>query len=145
MKKISVILSVITILVFSTGCDSEGRGFALPPGDAEVGRTTFVELACVDCHSIRGEESDEITREVHVALGGPTTRVRSYGELVTSVINPSHRLARAVSGNVSNDSGVSQMRNYNAVMTVQQLVDLVTFLQTKYEVVIPQSRYSSYY
>lgn len=141
MKKLSGVLSFVTLLVFTTGCDTEGRGFALPPGDAEAGKATFVELACGDCHSVRGEEPSEITREVHVVLGGQTTRVRSYGELVTSIINPSHRLARAVSGDVEDDDGVSQMRNYNAVMTVQQLVDLVTYLQTEYEVIVPRTNY----
>jgi hypothetical protein len=29
----------------------------------------------------------------HITLGGTTTRVRTYGELVTPIINPSHRVA----------------------------------------------------
>jgi len=57
------------------------------------------------------------------------------GRFVTSIINPSHKLApgypkeRIVSG------GISRMADYNDVMTVRQLVDLVAFLHSRYEFV----------
>jgi hypothetical protein len=38
------------------------------------------------------------------------------------------------------------MRNYNDVMTVQELVDLVTFLQAEYELEpYPNMKYRHYY
>ena len=37
--------------------------------------------------------------------------------------------------------GESKMRRYNEVMTVQQLVDIVSYLQTEYEVVVPPNPY----
>ena len=40
--------------------------------------------------------------------------------------------------------GNSLMRRYNDVMTVQQLVDLVTFLQGTYEVYVPQTQFPTY-
>lgn len=42
-------------------------------------------------------------------------------------------------------NGESRMPVYNEVMTVQELVDIVTFLQEHYEVVAPQVRYPMYY
>jgi hypothetical protein len=44
---------------------------------------------------------------------------------------------------VSQD-GKSLMLVYNDRMTVQQLIDLVAFLQSKYEVVIPEYTYYGY-
>jgi hypothetical protein len=35
------------------------------------------------------------------------------------------------------ETGESTMRNYNDVMSVQELIDLVEFLQSKYEIWVP--------
>jgi len=69
-------------------------------------------------------------------LGGQTTVIKTYGDLVTSVINPSHKIFRRHSKQkVSTEEGGSKMITYNEVMTVQQLVDLVTYLESNYEIV----------
>jgi len=36
------------------------------------------------------------------------------------------------------------MKNYNETMTVQELVDIVTYLQTTYTVIAPQTHYAMY-
>jgi hypothetical protein len=70
-----------------------------------------------------------------VELGGTVTRVKTYGQLVTSIINPSHRLASGYTPeSVQTPDGESKMRNYNEVMTVDELIDLVAFLQSKYTI-----------
>jgi hypothetical protein len=71
-----------------------------------------------------------------VTLGGEVTRVKTYGELVTSIINPSHRLAQGYPTEEVSAAGESLMAlaYLNDVMTVQQLIDLVAFLQARYEV-----------
>jgi hypothetical protein len=76
-----------------------------------------------------------------VTLGGQTARVRTYDELVTSIINPSHRIAEGYPLEDVASAGESLMvfAYLNEVMTVQQLVDLVTFLYTTYEVEPPDS------
>ena len=68
-----------------------------------------------------------------------TSRVRTYGELVTSIINPSHRLAPGYDPAYVTTGGESIMTlaNINAVMTVQQLIDVVAFLQSRYDVAPP--------
>lgn len=121
-------------LVSAAGCAPEGRGFKLPPGDVDAGKAAFVELACNECHTVAdiGIRADaEGTYELK--LGGSVSRVKTYGELVTSIINPSHKIARLYSSKPLEVEGKSAMRTYNSIMTVQQLVDLVTFLETQYD------------
>jgi hypothetical protein len=117
----------------------------LPPGDAERGKATFVDLGCNSCHRIddviaRLEGSDS---EIDVRLGGQVSRVKTYGDLVTSIINPSHKLSRGNNRMTVTEDGQSKMTEYNEVMTVQQLVDLTTMLQETYSVYVPA--YQMYY
>lgn len=134
-------LALLTLVA----CDNQSRGFALPPGDADAGRSTFLSLHCNQCHTVHNDiaKHSEGHPDIHFVLGGPTTRVRTYGDLVTSIINPSHKISgyprntEAAAANV-NDEGESNMRVYNRIMTVQQLVDLTTYLQDSYEIVRPQ-------
>ena len=75
-------------------------------------------------------------------LGGPTARVTSYGALVTSIINPSHKLIRGYPAEeiAANGESIMSLANLNDVVTVQELIDLVAFLQVVYEVAPPPSR-----
>jgi hypothetical protein len=81
---------------------------------------------------------------VTVVLGGETQTIKTYGELVSSVINPSHKLIRGYPEEEVSQDGKSLMTVYNDRMTVQQLIDLVAFLQSKYEVVVPEYTYYGY-
>jgi len=115
-------------------------GFRLPDGDAERGRAAFVALQCHGCHTIAGVDLDFVgTGPVRVELGGQVSRVRTYGELVTSIINPSHRLAPGYDPAYVTIGGESIMTlaYINEVMTVQQLIDVVAFLQDQYDVEPP--------
>jgi mono/diheme cytochrome c family protein len=143
------LVGVVVSPVFS-GCTEsaiEARGFALPEGDADAGQATFVRLQCQQCHTVDGLSLPGEAgpgREVSVALGGDVTRIKTYGDLVTSIINPSHRIAYDPRQTLADD-GVSRMRVYNDVMTVRELIDLVTFLQSHYDVVPPPQIYAPYY
>jgi hypothetical protein len=68
-----------------------------------------------------------------IAIGGKVLSIDSYGELVTSIINPSHKLATRYAKELVAVDGESRMKNYNDVMTVTQLIDVVSFLQSQYE------------
>jgi hypothetical protein len=95
---------------------------------------------------IAGEELPrlELAEPPFVELGGTVTKVKTYGELVTAIINPSHKLAKGYPiDEVSND-GESKMPVYNGFMTVQELIDIVMFLQPYYEVYVPQYEYRVY-
>lgn len=116
------------------------RGFALPNGDPERGEEAFVALRCSSCHEVAGLE-EELPRptanpQTGIKLGGLAMREPTDGELVTSIINPSHEISPAAppgeEERVVSGSG-SRMANLNEVMTVQQLIDIVAFLHERYE------------
>ena len=137
-------------LTAMTGCDQEARmseqGFRLPDGDAVAGREAFLYMQCHQCHSIEGEELPVIPGQPppYVELGGTVSRVKTYGELVTAIINPSHRLAYGYAQEVVADDGESKMYNYNAHMTVKELTDIVMYLQPMYDVYVPEYHYRIY-
>ena len=138
VNALAVRLLTVVILCGAVGCTpgpKSAKGFTLPDGDVERGKEVFLSLRCYDCHSISGvdlpdaEEPDQVV----VKLGGEVRRIKTYGELVTSIINPSHRLARGYLESLVAEEGESKMKNYNDVLTVSQLIDLVAFLQAHYE------------
>ena len=137
MKSLLLILTIIasiTLISCNKGADSP-RGFSLPKGDAEAGKAVFVKYQCLSCHTVEGVEQEGIRKhaEISVVLGGKTRQTVTYAELVTSVINPSHKLAsRYLVADVSTE-GTSKMTVFNDVMTVTELVNLVAFLQPKYK------------
>lgn len=138
MNKYSILL-IASGVVFLSACDSgrdSPKGFSLPKGDLVNGQQVFIKHQCLACHSLQGATDETVGLELDqaVKLGGETTKVTTYAELVTSIINPSHKIARVYRLNSTDESGVSKMRNYNDVMTVTELVDLVTYLQPHYKV-----------
>lgn len=138
-KTISAILMISALLAIS-GCNPQARGFALPPGDVEAGLETFVNLGCNACHSVQGKIAQVPGGDVnvHVVLGGEVSRVKTYGDLVTSIINPSHKLSRANDPDTIDEDGTSIMPNYNDMMTVQQMLDLTSMLQASYSLIPPR-------
>jgi hypothetical protein len=147
MKTLLLVLAGVLV----AGCGQKsGFGFRLPDGDSTRGREAFVALRCNACHHVEGLDLPHQGAGVaDVALGGQTIRVKSYGELVTSIINPSHRIAPGYpESRITSPDGRSLMElaYLNEVMTVQQLIDLVAFLQSRYELVPPPiSPYSYVY
>ena len=121
-----------------TACDSGPKGsagFTLPDGDVQRGKATYVELQCNACHDISAVPQMPVSGStaISVPLGGETTQVKTYGQLVTSIINPSHRIARSRFSGLVDEQGASLMINYNDLMTITQLIDLVAFVQSTYE------------
>lgn len=137
MKKIFGLL-VLPMLLGVGACDygpKTSYGFSLPDGDVAAGEQNFRHFQCNDCHVVADkpalrEGTDPL---MDIALGGKTTRIKTYGELVTSIINPSHKLSRKYGPAPVAEDGESLMRNYNQVMTVSELIDLVAFVQQQYE------------
>lgn len=146
MKTLHVFIFLLTPFFFTMfGC-SESRGFVLPEGDIVAGERVFVNLYCNQCHSIGEVIWQGGAEDVEVKLGGRVTTLRTYGELVTSVINPSHKIAsKYLKENVTTAAGTSKMQIYNEIMTVQELVDLVAFLQSEYELTVPENPYHYQY
>jgi sulfur-oxidizing protein SoxX len=144
-----ILISLFAILWTVSGCNQDpnsGAGFRLPDGDANQGREVFLYMQCNQCHTIDGTELPEIpfADPPYVELGGRVATVKTYGDLVTSVINPSHRLAVGYAKDKVSADGESHMYTYNRHMTVQELIDLVAFLQPHYDVVPPKFDYRIY-
>jgi sulfur-oxidizing protein SoxX len=143
--KTAVLLVSVVLVVSWAGCDTgpkSPRGFRLPDGDAERGKAAFAALMCHTCHPVHGVElpAPPSPGQIQLVLGGETSRIKTYGELVTSVINPSHVLSEKFTRQLA-ESGSSPMPEFNHVMTVAQMIDLVAFLQPRYKLVEPPPDY----
>ena len=149
MNKRAPYFLLIALFLALSGCSQDpksGSGFRLPDGDANQGREVFLYMQCNQCHTIAGTELPEIpfADPAYVELGGRVATVKTYGDLVTSIINPSHRLAAGYAKEKVSENGKSNMYTYNRHMTVQELIDLVAFLQSHYDVLPPQFDYRVY-
>ncbi len=144
------ISGVLVIVTLMYACQNQSRGFVLPDGDIQKGKALFVSLQCTDCHSMDNIAwtGSKTENDPEVKLGGKVTSLKMYGELVTSVINPSHKISPKflAEQQMTMPEGSSKMetRHYNEMMTVQQLVDLVAYLQSEYKLVKPTVPYPYY-
>lgn len=133
-------LSLVALLALgAAGCGSgrySSTGFRLPAdGNVERGRAAFLAFGCHTCHAISGADLPRPTVQppVPVVLGGTVNQPVADGYLVTSIINPSYRLARYRKAEIA-AGGQSRMPHYADRMTVRQLTDIVEFLQAQYTV-----------
>jgi sulfur-oxidizing protein SoxX len=69
-------------------------------------------------------------------LGGETSYVKSYSELVTSIINPDHRISERYSeqlrGRALAPLTSPMPMAHIDTMTVRQVIDIVAFLDSRY-------------
>ncbi len=149
MKKYILFVGILAGLSL-TSCDygpKSSHGFTLPDGDVVAGQQKFVAYRCMDCHEIAELKAlrTDIDPIMTVPLGGKTTRIATYGQLVTSIINPSHKISQKYLAIPVEENGRSKMRNYNDLMTVEDLIDIVAFLQDQYELkTYPRTHYIPY-
>jgi mono/diheme cytochrome c family protein len=126
------------LLLLTSACTTgrkSSSGFRLPAGDAERGKAAFVKHECNNCHEVTGTEIAKPTAvpTVPVVLGGPIEIEKSDGYLVTSIINPSHQIVRGPKEMLMAGFN-SRMPSHAEQMTVQELTDIVEFLQSRYSV-----------
>jgi hypothetical protein len=83
-------------------------------------------------------------RDYEIRLGGEVLRVQDYGDLLTSVVIPDHRLsqARQVKRDAGGEVERSPMPNVTGDLTVAELIDLVSYLHSRYSE--SQSAYRGY-
>jgi hypothetical protein len=147
-----MVMGVLVFLIgYNTGMrmgiEDPGRGFRLPPGDREAGIAAFGELGCMQCHSVHNSREFPLPEEPqawHVTLGGTVGRVKTYGELVTAIIHPSASIRPDVRETLVDSEGRSIMPDLTRKMTTRQMIDLATYLQGEYKVVLPEYP-SNYY
>lgn len=134
----------VAVPALLAGCASGALfGFPIDQGDVAAGRQAFIDHRCHQCHSIAGERLPPLAgadRPI-LELGGPTTMVRSYADLTTSIINPNHTISeRYRDQQLSRNTAIpldSPMPRPNIdTMSVRQLIDMVAFLDSKYRVVV---------
>jgi hypothetical protein len=104
---------------------------ALPQGDARAGRLVLLDLKCNSCHPVAGKRAEHIKWPVS-ATSAPLLDRRladmDPGQLVTSIIAPSHVVSAAVAA--ESEGKLSPMGDFNHALTVRQLTDLVSYLRT---------------
>jgi mono/diheme cytochrome c family protein len=123
---------ILSMLACEVGPRS-GQGLRLPNGDVARGEQAFQRLGCSGCHSIAGEEGNtQATEGAVVVLGGDVGHVETHGELVTSIVNPSHGVPREYPREEVTEEGRSKMTDLNDTMSVKDLIDLTEYLQSKY-------------
>lgn len=140
MKTIKLLTIIVPVLILSA-CDNpkSSRGFRLPDGDVIAGKDVFTTLECNTCHTVEGVDFPPPVK-FNIHLGGESPRIKTYGELVTSVINPSHVISGKYRAELK-EGKISPMPDFNRMMTVQQVIDLVAFLQPRYRLMMPEGRY----
>lgn len=133
MSRAVVVALVLAGGLALCGCgrpQKSARGFHLPDGDPARGQVAFVELRCNSCHRVSGVALPDPVADppVPVVLGGRYLQVRTDGELVTAIVDPSRSLVLSTLPDV-HAGGLSRMGDFGDTMTVRQLVDIVAFLQ----------------
>jgi Cu/Ag efflux protein CusF len=114
----------------------QGWRFTMPKGDATKGREAFEKFACYVCHEVRGEKFPAAAPGS--ALGpelsqmGPLHPLEFFTE---SVINPSASAAKKYRG----PDGKSTMPTANDRMTVQELIDLSSYIASLKPKGVPKS------
>lgn len=143
--KTLILVPLIVALGLLAACDNpkSARGFRLPDGDSIAGKQVFLSLECNRCHSVEGIDLPP-PLEFNIHLGGESPRIKTYGELVTSVINPSHVISGKLKAELR-EGKISPMPEFNKRMTVQQMIDLVAFLQPRYRLMMPEGPFPYYH
>jgi len=116
-------------------------GFPADAGDIDAGRQAFIDHQCHACHTVAGVRLPALAGapEPLLELGGETVYVKSYADLMTSIINPDHRISERYRdemlrrGIVPLETPMPPPNIDN--MTVRQLIDIVTFLDSRYELI----------
>ena len=136
MPGLLIIMLAVTMMI--SGCQTQNppseavtqpqnADFALPAGDPEMGRQTFMELRCNVCHRVMFQGLPVPTAPNQGPMLTMDHAAWSNARLVTAIIAPSHSLSpewKNVPG------GVSPMGDYDNVMTVRQLIDIVAFIHS---------------
>lgn len=139
LSKVAVVMSS-SLTIFGTGCTYYPTfGFPVEEGNVEAGRQAFIDHQCHRCHSVAGVSLPELAgaEAPMLELGGETSNVKAYSELVTSIINPNHRISeryreqQRAFGPLESPMPMPHIET----MTVRQLIDIVAFLDSRYTLV----------
>ena len=106
-----------------------GWKFNWPKGDPAKGRQAFAKFECYSCHEVTGEKfpapTDKAKAGPELSMMGPLHEAPYFAE---AIINPSAAIEPGKP--YTGADGSSKMPSYNDSMLVQEVVDLVAFLQS---------------
>jgi mono/diheme cytochrome c family protein len=104
------------------------KGLRLPAGDAVAGRAVFEKTRCYSCHEVSGQifPAPSLERPVRLTQEQASKPVE---ELAQSIVSPSHTISGFPSS-VAEGGELSKMGDFNRVLTVQDVADLVAFIKT---------------
>ena len=126
---------------------SDDFRFPIVQGSTARGQQAFVALGCNQCHLVNGVELPAFagTRPVTVELGGELIFAKTYGDLVTSIINPDHVISDRYLEQLprtARRSLTSSPMYMNPEMKVSEMIDIVAFLNSRYSLL---PGYTEYY
>lgn len=136
------VVAVCSLALLVLGCAYNPIfGFPIEEGRVDAGRQAFIDHQCHQCHSISGLSLPPLAgaSDPVLELGGETTTVKTYAELMTSIINPNHNISTRYREQLLLNATIpaeSPMPTPHIdTMTVRQLIDLVAFLDSRYQLV----------
>jgi len=144
---IAGLLGVILLGACKTFPDySSDFRFPILRGDIVRGQQAFVDLGCNLCHEVDGIQLPRPAMiPVSVILGGELMFAKTYGDLVTSIINPDHVLSDTYLEQLPRDQSRvlnSSPMYVNPDMKVTEMIDIVAFLNSRYSLL---PGYTEYY
>jgi len=143
--RLGFLLLMASLFVLSA-CTVESppvKGFVLPDGDVAHGQQVFTKYNCHGCHTIPDVDlpKNEFKPPFTMEIGGAVYRVKDYGELLTAVINPDHVISKKYIKELEEADRavvISPMPYYGDVMTIAEMIDLVSFLHAQYSKLQPE-------
>lgn len=137
MKRLLFALPPMVALLLA-GCSQptappQAQTLQLPAGNAGQGRAAFIELQCSVCHKVAGWKGQPvpwptIKPAVPVVLG-TETRKPTRMERINAIIAPSHKIKETMWPERTTSGTLSRMADYNDVLTMRQLADILAFLE----------------
>lgn len=135
------ILCLLVPFVFAAGCATHpdyATQFRFPInwGNIAAGKAAFIELGCHQCHTVSGVDLPAYQGKspLKLELGGEIRYAKTYADLVTSIINPSHVVSEKYLQMLPPDKRrtARSIMPFRGKMTVEQLINIVTFLNSRY-------------
>jgi len=128
----------LSLLLLVAGCRTTPQDtvtFRLPQGDIQNGKLTFISLKCYACHRVVREDVPPpyALPPVPVVLGAEPRQLTRQ-ELAQAIVAPSHTIEPGYRRELVASGHTSRMADFAALLTLQQLADLVAFLQSLYEI-----------
>lgn len=137
-KTIAIIIILASTLLFGCGQGADSQaGVNLPYGVMGRGKAVFKKYQCLACHSIEGYEDNAVPIRLDPPINfcSKSSKLNTYSQRVNLLVNPSHNITQqaANAAAVTSNGDIPQMENFNNLMTVTELTDVVAFLQHAYD------------